>query len=296
MRSLFEDKKTIAVLTVPPVAIMLFAILAPLVVSAYFSVMKWSGFGAAKFIGARNYVELLTTDPTFGRSLLNAFILMAVTIFLQNPVAFAVAATLAKLSEKSSRLLRTIYFIPATLSLVVVTKLWVNIFNPTYGFLNKLLQAAGLEGAAIAWLSDPRTALGSVVWIMVWQGFGWALLFYYSGIVTLPKELEEAARVDGASRWQLYTRIVIPYLLPVIQAVIVIDVISSLKQMEMVYLSTEGGPGNYTQFIAVYLYQKAFKYAEYGYGNAISILFVLIAVVLTILIQRAFNAMIEGRE
>lgn len=295
MRSLFEDKKTVALLTIPPVAIMLFAIMAPLAVSAWFSFMKWSGFGAAKFIGLRNYAELLGNDPVFWQSLLNAVILMVVTIVLQNPVAFAVAATLTKLSEKSSRALRTIYFIPATLSLVVVTKLWVNIFNPTYGMLNKLLAFFGVAGADIAWLSDPRVALGSVIWIMVWQGFGWALLFYYAGLVTLPKELEEAARVDGANRWQLYSRIIVPYLLPVIQSVIVIDVISSLKQMEMVYLSTEGGPGSYTQFIAVYLYQKAFKYSEYGYGNAISVLFVLIAIALTILIERAFKAMTEDR-
>jgi raffinose/stachyose/melibiose transport system permease protein len=99
---------------------------------------------------------------------------------------------------------------------------------------------------------------------MVWQGFGWALLFYYSGLMTVPKELEEAATVDGANRFQLYTKIILPYMLPVIQSVIVIDVISSLKQMEMVYLSTEGGPGDLTQFIAVYLYQKAFATANMG--------------------------------
>ncbi len=291
MRSLFEDKKTIAALAIPPILIMLFAIMAPLLVSLYFSFMKWTGFGAIKFIGIRNYVELLTADKVFVRSLLNAVALMFVTIFIQNPVAFAVAATLTRLGERSSRLLRTIYFIPATLSLVVVTKLWVNIFNPTYGILNKILKLAGMENIAIAWLSDTRTALWAVIWIMIWQGFGWALLFYYSGLMTLPKEIEEAARVDGATRMQLYTRIVIPYLLPVIQAVIVIDVVSSLKQMEIIYLSTEGGPGYYTQFIAVYLYQKAFKYSEYGYGNAISVIFVLIAVALTIAIQRAFNKM-----
>ena len=117
VRSLFEDKKTIAVLAIPPVAIMLFAIMAPLLVSLYFSFMKWTGFGAIKFIGLSNYVELLTADKVFVRSLLNAVALMFVTIFLQNPVAFAVAATLTHLGEKSSRLLRTIYFIPATLSL-----------------------------------------------------------------------------------------------------------------------------------------------------------------------------------
>lgn len=291
MKALFSDKKTIFLLTAPPIGIMLFAILAPLLVSLYFSFMKWSGFGAARFVGAANFAELLLRDATFRRSLLNALILMAVTICIQNPIAFAVAAILTKLSDKASRLLRTIYFIPATLSLVVVTRLWVNIFNPSYGFLNKLFQFAGFSGFAHPWLSDPRTALGSVLWIMTWQGFGWALLFYYAGLTTLPKELEEAALVDGANRRQLYGRIIIPYLLPVIQSVIVIDVISSLKQMEMVYLSTEGGPGDYTQFIAVYLYQKAFKYSEYGYGNAVSVVFVVVAVALTIAIERAFAAM-----
>jgi raffinose/stachyose/melibiose transport system permease protein len=291
VRNLFSDKRTIAVLTIPSVAIMLFAILAPLVVSLYFSFMKWSGFGTARFVGLQNFSELLFHDATFGRSLLNTVILMAVTIFFQNPIAFMVAATLSKLGKKASRILRTIYFVPATLSLVVVTRLWVNIFNPTYGFLNKLIQFFGVQGFSHPWLSDPRTALGAVIWIIIWQGFGWALLFYYSGIVTVPKELEEAAVVDGANRFQLYSKIIIPYLLPVIQAVIVIDVISSLKQMEMIYLSTEGGPGDHTQFIAVYLYQKAFKYSEYGYGNAISVVFVIVAVVLTILIERLFKAM-----
>jgi raffinose/stachyose/melibiose transport system permease protein len=288
VKNLFSDKKTIAILTIPSIAIIGFAILAPLVVSLYFSFMEWAGFGAASFIGLENYRQLLLHDATFYRSLFNTFLLMVVTIFLQNPFAFIVAAILTKLKDSLSRTLRTIYFIPATLSLVVVTKLWTNIFNPSYGFLNKLLQNVGFGTVSIAWLSDPRTALGSVIWIMVWQGFGWALLFYFSGLMTVPKELEEAATVDGANKFQLYTKIILPYMIPVIQSVIVIDVISSLKQMEMVYLSTEGGPGDLTQFIAVYLYQKAFRYSEYGYGNAISVIFVILAVVLTVLIQRLF--------
>lgn len=294
MRSAFSNKKIIALLTLPSVAIIIFAIIAPLVVSIYFSFMEWAGFGAATFVGWENYRQLLSHDTTFYRSLSNTFALILVTIFLQNPVAFIVAAILTKLKDTASRTLRTIYFIPATLSLVVVTKLWTNIYNPSYGFLNKILASLGFAGVSIAWLSDPRTALGSVIWIMIWQGFGWALLFYYAGLMTVPKELEEAAIVDGANRLQLYTRIVLPYMVPVIQSVIVIDVISSLKQMEMVFLSTEGGPGDLTQFIAVYLYQKAFRYSEYGYGNTISVIFVILAVTLTLVIQWAFKERDHG--
>ncbi len=112
---------------------------------------------------------------------MNALILMIVTICIQNPAAFALAAVLSHLSSRFSRVLRTIYFVPAVLSLVVITKMWVSIFNPTYGILNKFLHVIGLTGINISWLSNPHTALGSVLWIILWQGFGWALLFYYTG-------------------------------------------------------------------------------------------------------------------
>jgi raffinose/stachyose/melibiose transport system permease protein len=218
------------------------------------------------------------------------FLLILVTVFLQHPLAFALAAVLSHLSRRVSRVLRTVYFIPAVLSLVIVAKLWVDIFNPNFGIVNKLLVALGLESWAVSWLSNPHTALWAVIWIIVWQGFGWALLFYYAGLMTVPKELEEAPRVDGASWFQTYTRVIIPYLAPVVGAVIVIDVVSSMKQMELIYLSTGGGPGQLTQFAGVYLYQKAFVASEYGYGNALSVLFVLVSVGLTLIVQRVLRA------
>jgi len=176
----------------------------------------------------------------------------------------------------------------------VVTKLWVSIFHPSFGMLNKIIHIFGFPDVQTAWLGNPKTAIWAVIWIMIWQGFGWALLFFYGGFMTIPKELEEAAIVDGASRFQQLRRITLPLMVPVIQSIIIIDVISSLKQMEMVYLSTEGGPGGTTQFLAVYLYQRAFRYREYGYGNAISVLFVLLAILLTILIQRMFKKSLEN--
>ncbi len=292
MKSLFGNKKAVAILVIPGLAVMLFAIAIPLFISLGLSFVKWGGFGKMTFIGFDNYARL-ATDATFWRSLYDVLLLILVTVFIQNVAAFGVASILTKMHERSSRILRTVYFIPATLSLVVVTKLWVNIFHPTYGMFNKLLSLVGLGSWSHAWLGDPKTAIWAVIWIMIWQGFGWALLFFFGGLMTVPAELEEAARVDGASRLQLVTNVVLPYMMPVLQSIVVIDVISSLKQMEMVYLSTEGGPGNSTQYIALYLYQRAFKYAEYGYGNAISVLFVIIAVALTFGIQRIFKKSVE---
>ena len=292
MRSYFSNKKTVAALVAPGLGIMLFAIAIPLVISLYLSLFRWTGFGPMSFIGGENYVRL-SKDGLFWRSLLNVFLLIVVTIGIQNVFAFFIASLLKKLSDNVSQALRTILFIPATLSLVVVTRLWVNIYHPSYGMLNRIIQHLGFSSFEIAWLGNPRTAIWAVIWIMIWQGFGWALLFLYGGLMTVPKELEEAALVDGANKLQLQRFVVLPSMMPVIQSVVIIGVISSFKQMEMVFLSTEGGPGGTTQFLANYLYLRAFKFGEYGYGNAISVIVVLLAVFITILIQRVFKKSME---
>ncbi|MDC7241867.1 MAG: sugar ABC transporter permease [Spirochaetales bacterium] len=286
MNQLFTSKKNILWLVGPGVLIMLFAIVAPILLSVYYSLTDWSGFGAKTFIGLANYKEVLFQDPTFWRSLYNALLLLVVTVFIQNVLAFILAAVLNQLKEKYSLVLRTIYFVPAILTVVVITKLWTNMMNPNYGMINKLLGAVGLEAWQHSWISDPKTALGAVIFITVWHGFGWALLFYYSGLTTVPQELHEAAVVDGAGPFKRYTAVVIPYMLPVIQAVIIIDITSCLKQMEIILLSTEGGPGNTTQFVAYHLYEQAFKFSRYGYGNAISIVFVIVALTITMLAQK----------
>ncbi len=295
MRGPFQNKAVVASLVLPGIAVMAFSMLVPLGVSVYFSLTNWAGFGAYKHVGLENYVDILTNNPVFWRSLWNTLLLMVVTIFVQNPVAFALAAVLAHVSQKLSRILRTIYFVPAVLSLVIVARLWVNLLNPTYGLVNKVLGAVGLRFLATSWLSNPHTAIWAVIWIVVWQGFGWALLFYYAGLMTVPREIEEAARVDGASWVQTYVHVVIPYLYPAIAAVIVIDVISSMRQMDLIFFSTAGGPGTLTQFVSVYLYQKAFASGEYGYGNALSVLFVVISVGLTLLVQRVMRTAPDER-
>jgi len=294
-RGPFERRGVVAALVLPGAAVLVFALAVPLGFSAYYSLTDWAGFGDYRSVGLDNYREILAEDPVFWRSLWNVVLLMMVTIFVQNPVAFALAAVLSRTSARASRALRTVYFVPAVLSLVIVAKLWVELFNPNAGLVNKLLIAIGLKALAMSWLSDPRTAVWAVIWIIIWQGFGWALLFYYAGLMTVPREIEEAARIDGASWFQVYTRVIIPYLAPVISAVIVIDVVSSMKQMELIYLSTAGGPGQLTQFIGVYLYQKAFVAGQYGYGNALSVLFVLVSVGLTLLVQHFLRAVPRDR-
>jgi raffinose/stachyose/melibiose transport system permease protein len=286
-----RSRAAIAGLMVPGLAILAFSLVVPLGFSVYFSLTDSAGFGDYQNVGLDNYRAILTDDPVFWRSLRNVGLLIAATVLVQNPIAFVLAAVLSRLSARVSRILRTVYFVPAVLSLVIVAKLWVDVFNPTFGVLDKLLRAVGLGALAVSWLSNPHTAIAAVIWIIAWQGFGWALLFYYAALMTVPRELEEAARIDGATWPQIYRHVIIPYISPVIATVIVIAVIASMKQMELIYLTTAGGPGQLTQFLAVYLYQKAFVAGEYGYGNALSVVFVVVSLVLTLVVQRGIRAL-----
>ena len=132
-------------------------------------------------------------------------------------------------------------------------------------------------------------AIWSVLIVLIWHGFGWGMLIYYTGIKNIDPVLYEAASIDGANQIQTFVRVTLPLMKPVIQVNVTMAVISALKQMETVYLLTNGGPGNSTQFAANYLYQQAFKAFKYGYGNAIGVVFIIICLVATILLNKIFE-------
>jgi raffinose/stachyose/melibiose transport system permease protein len=167
--------------------------------------------------------------------------------------------------------------------------MWLSVLDPTFGIFNKILSAIGLGAFQHAWLGDSSTALGSLLVILIWSGFGWGLLFYYAGIKGIPTELYEAARLDGAKGLKLHWHITLPLLSPVISVQIVLAMITAFKQMETVFLTTNGGPGDSTQFVAVYLYNQAFSASNYGYANAISIMFIVFCLLITFLLNKITN-------
>src|SRR5690554_360135 len=289
MNKAFRDKRTIFLMIFPGLAFLFFAMIMPIFLSIYYGMTDWPGIGPMNFVGLKNFREIILSDSVFWTSLGNAVKLTLVTLFLQNPLAVIVCIMILA-CRKNARFFRTVYYIPAIIPIVVTTKLWVGIFNPTYGLLNKFLSVIGLDFLATNRLSNPRTAVWSVILTVIWQGFGWAILFYYSGLVSIPNEFKEAALIDGAGGVKLYTKVILPLMMPVIRAVVIIALITCFKQMETVYLSTGGGPGNITQFLANYLYIKAFVSYEFGYGNALSILFVSISLLGTYLLIRFTRA------
>jgi ABC-type sugar transport systems, permease components len=292
MHKLYSNKRVIFLLILPAVALFVFAILAPIALSVYYGMTDYSGMGTPNFVGFQNFINLFTRDEIFWRSLINSLLLGAGFVFIQHPICMLFAILLDKVSGKWESFFRTVYFVPNMISVVVIASMWVYIFNPDFGLLNLVLTKIGLPQMAQQWLGDPNLAIWSVLFVLMWHGFGWGVLIYYAGIKGIDTQLYEAASIDGASESQIFMKITLPLMKPAIQVNVTLAIIAALKQMETVYLLTNGGPGNTTQFMANYLYIKAFNSFQYGYGNAISVVFVVICMLATV----GLTALFKDRE
>lgn len=292
MKKLYSNKLVILSLVLPGLLLFVFAILAPIILSVYYGFTDYSGMGTYNFIGLSNYKELMK-DGAFWTSMRNSLLLAIGFICIQHPLAIIVAAVLDKLGGKAEGFFRCVYFIPNVISVAVIAYLWKFIYNPDFGLLNNIIKFFGGKGD-INWFSSSN-AIWSVLLVLIWHGFGWGMLIYYTGIKNIDPVLYEAAAIDGATQKQMFLRITLPLMKPVIQVNVTMAVISALKQMETVYLLTNGGPGNSTQFAANYLYQQAFKAFKYGYGNAIGVIFIIICLLATVLLNTIF-AERDGRK
>lgn len=291
MNKVYSNKLVIFSLVLPGILVFLFAVLAPICLSVYYGFTDYSGMGEIRWIGLENYKTLIA-DKAFGRSLLNSLLLAIGFICIQHPLALIVAAVLDKLQGKAEGIFRCIYFIPNVISVAVIAYLWKFIYNPDFGLLNNVLKAFGYE-EKINWLSQ-QNAIWSVLLVLIWHGFGWGMLIYYTGIKNIDPVLYEAASIDGADWWTTFFRVTLPLMKPVIQINVTMAIISALKQMETIYLLTNGGPANSTQFAANYLYQQAFKAFKYGYGNAIGVVFIVICICTTVVLNTVFREKQEG--
>ncbi len=292
MNEVFSNKKMIFLLVFPGILIFMFAIMVPVILSGYYGLTSFSGIGKPHFIGIKNYVSIITEDKVFWISLRNALILGICYVVLQHPVCITVAILIDKLGGRLEKVFRAILFIPCVISIIITSKMWVSILDPQFGLLNKLLDSLGLKALKLEWLGNPTVALCSIIFIIIWQGFGWGVLFYYAGLKGIPEEMYEAAKMDGATFFRSHLLITLPMLAPVIRTQVTLAFIVALKQMESVFIVTNGGPSDKTQFLANYLYTKAFNSGEYGYANAISVIFVVACLIITV----SLNKLVKNQE
>lgn len=291
MDKVLGDKKAICIFVLPALIIFAAIVLLPIFISAYYSVLKWDGIGKGIYIGLQNYRDLFqnVNNDGFPKSVVNSFLLAGLSVFVQLPLSLFFALVLAR-GIKGENFYRTVYFFPVIISTVAIGQLWLKIYHPNYGLLNTFLAAVGLKEMARQWLGSMDTALGSVFVASLWQYIGYHMLLLYAAAKSVPKEIYEAAKIDGASSLSSAFRVTIPLIMPMIKVCVTFAIIGSLKSFDLIYILTNGGPVHATEMPSTLMFNSIFRKYMYGYGSAVSVLIIAACLVLTIGIQKFFKA------
>ncbi|WP_459761891.1 carbohydrate ABC transporter permease [Alkaliphilus crotonatoxidans] len=277
-----SDKRIIALYVLPALVLMMILVYSPIAMTGYYGLMKWDGIGEMEFVGLTNYIRLLS-DSMFWKSLYHSFLLALFSVVSLG--GYLTIALVLSGKIKGANLFRKIYLIPMLLSSVAIAQLWLRIYHPTNGVLNRLLTSLGMNQIPL-WLADPNIVLFAIFVAIIWQYAGFYILIYYAALKNIPESLIEAARIDGATPWQIALKIKIPLIANVIKVTVVLAVVGSLKYFDLIYVMTGGGPDGASEVMASYMYRQAFRSYNFGYGSAIGFFLLLICLIVTYLIRK----------
>ena len=272
-----ERNKFIILMLMPATILLVGLTLFPFVVSFILSFTDYSLLrpGQTKFIFLDNYIELMKTDE-FWIALRVTIVFTVLAVFIQ-VVLGVVFATLLHNENTNVSLLRTLYLLPLAITPIAATFTFRLMFNPSLGVLNYFMKLLGLEPQA--WLASPNTAMLSLIIVDTWQWTPFILLICLGGLASLPSEPFEAAKVDGASSWQIFTKITVPMLYPFIGLALLFRSIDAFKTFDIIYVLTSGGPGILTRTLNLYAFKHGIEYLSMGYAGSIAIVMLIITIV-----------------
>ncbi|MEU8612511.1 sugar ABC transporter permease [Actinoplanes sp. NPDC048791] len=269
----------------PAVVVYLTFVIRPLLLTVQYSFYDWNGIGAAKWIGLDNYVRLFT-DSELSATILHAFELILFFSFVPVLLGLAVAATIRQIAQSRLALVaRTVLFLPQVIPLVAAGIMWTWLLSTT-GLINQLLSAIGLGSLTRAWLGDFGTALPAVGVIGAWVQIGLCTLLLLAGMSKIDNSLYEAARLDGAGPFREFRSITLPGLRQEIGVCVTVTVISALASFDIIYVSTQGGPGNATMVPGLEIYYLAFAEREVGMASALAVALTVLVLLCVLPIQR----------
>ena len=242
---------------------------------------KWNGIGEAKFNGVKNFNHALH-DEDFWNAVKNNVYFILFSVFVQVPIIVFFSILISNV-KKLKELYKTAVFVPSVMSTAVIGILWSFIYEPDIGLLNILLGKIGIE--PVMWLSDSNWAMISILITNAWQWTGFYIVMVLAAILAIPREVNEAAIIDGANGFQRAIRITLPLIMPIISVVIMLSIAGAMKAADIVIVMTRGGPGGATEVMATYLIKYGITNAKYGYGNAIAVLIFVFTLILTAMYQ-----------
>src|SRR6267154_2003925 len=255
----------------------------PMVLALSLGFFSVDGFGGYKFIGLANYNRMFH-DPLFLKSIGVTIVYVICLV----PGLYVTGLGLAILVRQKIPLIgvwRSLFFMPYVVSLVVVALIWKVMLIDKVGFINRLLELIGLQGRS--WLGDPNLALGAVLAVTIWFLMGYYMIIFLSGLQDIPREYYEAARIDGANSWKMFTQITLPLLRPTSFFVLLVSTASAVsgsQAFDLIYVMTNGGPANSTSLAVFYIYEQAFKFNNYGYAAAMASSLVIILLAITVVL------------
>ncbi|PIU40507.1 MAG: sugar ABC transporter permease [Candidatus Omnitrophica bacterium CG07_land_8_20_14_0_80_50_8] len=247
------------------------------------SATDWDGISrSVQWVGLANFKDLLTENPTFWLSMRNAFYITFLALTAQNLAALFLA-WLCDRDIKGGNVYRVIFYLPPVLSGIVVGLIWNWIYDGNYGLLNHFLSFIGLGDLSRAWLSNRKTALTAVAVIHMWKGFGWGFVILLAGLQSIPRELYEAARVDGANGWVVFKNITAPLMIPVFILVSILTILGTMQIFDIIIATTGGGPGYHTEVPITRIVSTMIASSQFGYACAMGVLFGLILLALSMI-------------
>ena len=255
--------------------------LIPVIFSLLLSFCQWDSGNPIKFVGLDNFVRLFTKDSSFRIALVNTIYYTVVTV----PLTLGLALFLAILMNKKLKgrvFFRSVLFFPYVASLVAVAVVWMALFNPDRGPVNSLLMAIGISNPP-RWAASTTWAMPTIIGLTVWKGMGYYMIVYLAALQGVSNELYEAASLDGANKWQLFRHITWPSVTPTTFFIIMMLMVATFKSYDIMYITTQGGPGEATKVLAYHIFNSAFVNSEFGYASAIAMVLLSIIVVATLI-------------
>ena len=286
MKRVLGNKKAIALFVVPGLILYVGLVFVPVIWSFVYSLYSGTPGLSWSFSGLKNYSKLLI-DSKFHTALMVTIRYIFTTMLGMVVLGLALAMMYRFWLVKFKNLIRTITFFPVILPTVAVGQLFRKIYEiqPNYGLLNSIMDAVGLHDKVQPWIGQASTALGCLSVMDIWVSVGFYAVIFYGGLIDIPEDIIEAAKVDGCNSWQMFKKIIFPLLRPITITCLVFAFAGTVKVFESAIALTNGGPGNATTTLSMYMYNVASEYRNYGYGSAIAIVIFLICIIGTKIIR-----------
>jgi raffinose/stachyose/melibiose transport system permease protein len=283
-RSRITAWATIGLFLLPALVLYAVFVLVPIVQAAHFSLYDWNGLKPlTDFVGLDNYRRALS-EPTFQKAATHNAIIIVLSLALQIPFALGIALMLNR-RFPGRAVFRLLFFAPYVISEVIAGVVWRLILQPN-GLVDGALTSVGLEDLYFPWLADPDTVLWALFVIISWKYFGFHMIILLAGLQGIPRELDEAAAIDGASRRQTIRYVTLPLLGPTIRVSVFLSIIGALQLFDLVWVTTGGGPVDASNTMATYLVDWGFERFQLGYGSAIAVILFVVALVVALAYQR----------